>query len=168
MTPGGHGPRGRCFLQAPHMPRRFKSSALWLQPPAAFLWMINALTQSPGGFLCLFSFYNQVGGESGQVPRRFWTPDLPNQFLLWNSHWLQPSNFLCPALTRVTAERRAGEQVPAKLGPHSLPWVWVETKRGKAASPCFRTPYKLPLFLPPRNSLSDSTARILWGNQGAG
>ena len=59
----------------------------------------------------LFSFYNQVGGESGQVPRRFWTPDLPNQFLLRNSHWLQPSNFLCPALTRVTAERRAGEQV---------------------------------------------------------
>lgn len=119
LTPGGHGPGRRCFLQAPHMPRRFKSLALWLQPPAAFLWMINALTQSPGGFLCLFSLYNQVGGESGQVPRRFWTPDLPNQFLLWNSHWLQPSNFLCPALTRVTAERTAGEQVPTKLGPQS-------------------------------------------------
>ena len=74
----------------------------------------------------MFSFYNQVGEESGQVPRRFWTPDLPNQFLLWNSHWLQPSNILCPALTRVTAERRAGEQVPTKLSPHSLPWVWGE------------------------------------------
>ena len=57
------------------------------QPPAAFLCMANGQPLPPTVPCACFNFMTRWGG--GHLPGSFWTPDLPNQFLLMDGHQLQ-------------------------------------------------------------------------------
>lgn len=68
-------------------------------------------------FLCLFSFYGQVGEGRGELPRSFRNSDLPNQFLL-DSHRLPSPPLESHCSVQATEERTA--------------WPWPSAWKGQA------------------------------------